>query len=153
MISLVDLIFATCIFVLAMLGHFVGDYLLQNNWMALNKTKRNKLGWLACGTHVVIYATCVMFFLSLSWHDLVYYPIIWLVIAVPHYLIDHYSLASYIMKFKNGVMPLETIEDTTVESIWKAAFTAPVYIVNDNTLHWVMLYFTCWFISKWLLNT
>jgi hypothetical protein len=30
------------------LGHLAGDYLFQNNWMALGKSKHNGLGWLTC---------------------------------------------------------------------------------------------------------
>lgn len=33
--------------VLAIIGHLVGDYLLQNDWMALNKKKAGHLGALA----------------------------------------------------------------------------------------------------------
>lgn len=29
-----------------LLGHLVGDYLVQNDWMALNKSKNNLTGWL-----------------------------------------------------------------------------------------------------------
>ena len=27
--------------------------------------------------------------------------------------------------------------------IWEIAFAAPVYIFNDNTVHWVFLWLTC----------
>lgn len=33
------------------MAHFVGDYLLQNDWMAMNKKKSN----IACTIHVVLY--------------------------------------------------------------------------------------------------
>jgi hypothetical protein len=32
------------------------------------------------------------------------------------------------------------------QNVWKVAFAAPVYIFNDNTIHWVCL----WLTMKWL---
>jgi hypothetical protein len=40
--------------------HFVGDFLLQNNWMALNKSKKLE----ALTVHCLIYSAC---FLFLGW--------------------------------------------------------------------------------------
>ena len=46
-----------------LIGHLVGDYLLQTGWMASNKTKWSLIGWTACILHCVIYtiimACCV----------------------------------------------------------------------------------------------
>jgi hypothetical protein len=39
------LVNTVCIFVLLMLGHFVGDYTFQNDKMALNKARRDSVGW------------------------------------------------------------------------------------------------------------
>lgn len=39
----------------AIVGHLVGDYLLQNDWMALNK----KAATFACSVHCAIWATVV----------------------------------------------------------------------------------------------
>ena len=36
--------------------HFVGDFLLQSDWMALNKSKR----WGALASHVTVYAACFL---------------------------------------------------------------------------------------------
>lgn len=46
----------------ALIGHLVGDYLLQNDWMANNK-KRSSF---ACAVHCVIWATCVCLFAGWS---------------------------------------------------------------------------------------
>lgn len=40
---------------LAIVGHLVGDYLLQNDWMALNK----KSSSLHCAVHCAIWTACV----------------------------------------------------------------------------------------------
>ena len=50
------------------LGHLMGDYIAQNNWMALNKSKYDKLGWVACLTHCVIYTLCVCVFMQ-NWES------------------------------------------------------------------------------------
>jgi hypothetical protein len=132
-------------FAAAMLGHFVGDYLFQNQWMALNKTAKGLLGHLACTVHVLLYTFAIALFVG--WH-----PLFLLVVAVPHWIIDRWSLASYWLTFKNGIAatelwdikPLTPITtDGLQRNVWKLAFAAPVYIFNDNTIHWVCLWFTC----------
>lgn len=40
------------------IGHLVGDYILQNNWMAMNKSKN----WLALIIHSLVYTTAVFLF-------------------------------------------------------------------------------------------
>lgn len=40
--------------VLLMTVHFIADFILQNDWMATNKSKR----WDALALHVAIYAAC-----------------------------------------------------------------------------------------------
>ena len=42
----------------AIIGHLVGDYLLQNDWMALNKKART----LPCLVHCLIWTICVCSF-------------------------------------------------------------------------------------------
>jgi hypothetical protein len=147
------LVLTVCLFVLTIVGHFVGDYLLQNDWMALNKTKRNKLGWQACSLHVILYTLSVVICLSLADKSVFLMWWIWLIIGIPHYLIDHYSLASYIMLWKNGVKPFEVVKDDDpidIKALWKVGFNAPVYILNDNTLHWICLLATCHLMVKFL---
>lgn len=47
---------------LAIIGHLVGDYLLQNDWMALNKKKPGQLGADACIIHCTLWTLAVSFF-------------------------------------------------------------------------------------------
>lgn len=42
--------------VLLLLAHFVGDFLLQSDWMAQNKEKNRK----AMGVHVGLYSLCLV---------------------------------------------------------------------------------------------
>jgi hypothetical protein len=48
---------------LALLGHLVGDYLFQSDWMADNKKKQS----LACLIHSTIWAVCVVLFTGWGW--------------------------------------------------------------------------------------
>jgi len=47
----------------AIVGHLVGDYLVQNDWMALNK----KQSTLHCAVHCVLWTACVCAFAGLGW--------------------------------------------------------------------------------------
>lgn len=43
--------------------HFVADFVLQSDWMAVNKSKNSWLGSKAMGTHILIYTlTLIPFF-------------------------------------------------------------------------------------------
>lgn len=47
----------------ALVGHLVGDYLLQNDWMALNK----KTSTFHCVVHCAIWTACVVLFAWWPW--------------------------------------------------------------------------------------
>ena len=64
-----------------LIAHLFGDYILQNHWMALNKTKNS----VACGLHVLLYTIP---FLLLT-RD----PLALAIIAGTHFVIDRFSLA------------------------------------------------------------
>jgi hypothetical protein len=80
------------------------------------------------------------------------YPLFLLIVAVPHWIIDRWSLATYLLRFKNGYWMKDAWEkaplcaapapDALERNVWKIAFAAPVYIFNDNTIRWVCLWFT-----------
>lgn len=61
-----------------LLVHILGDFVLQSDWMALNKSKRS----IPCLVHVLIYTACFLL-LTTSWKAL-------LVIGVTHFLIDRF---------------------------------------------------------------
>jgi len=46
----------------AIVGHLVGDYLMQNDWMALNKKKPGPWGALPCVVHCWLWTLCVLVF-------------------------------------------------------------------------------------------
>lgn len=130
------------------LGHFVGDYLLQNNWIALNKSKK----WLPCLTHILIYtlAICVATWAFNPW---------WiLVVVLSHLPIDRWSLAEKWLKFTKGrtlegfIKSKQTVikndqiggtlvhnEPCTAMDSLQAGFSTFVYIVVDNTFHILLM--------------
>ncbi len=63
-----------------LLVHLLGDFVLQSDWMAMNKSKRS---W-PCLVHVLIYTSCFLL-LTFSWKAL-------LVIGVTHFLIDRFHM-------------------------------------------------------------
>lgn len=73
--------------------HAIGDYILQSDWMASEKTKR----WLPAFCHALIYSLGFLLFRpSLR---------AWLVIFGTHYFIDRYRLARYVVWAKNFMSP------------------------------------------------
>jgi hypothetical protein len=85
-----------------LLAHLFGDYILQSDWMAQNKTKAD---WPAF-VHALVYSLC---FLPLCFRP-VYTPITfhwlaWMVILLTHFLIDRFRLARYVVWAKNWLGP------------------------------------------------
>src|SRR5208282_820087 len=74
-----------------LLMHLWGDYILQSDWMALNKTK----AWLPAAIHALLYSLA---FLLLR-------PSLgaWCAIFGTHFLIDRFRLARYVVMVKNTV--------------------------------------------------
>ncbi|HVT58578.1 MAG TPA: DUF3307 domain-containing protein [Thermoanaerobaculia bacterium] len=127
------------LFVLALLGHLAGDYLLQTKRMALGKSRPGWSGALLCTAHVLIYtaAVCVM----LSWTR----PMAWLLVFAPHWVIDRWSLAGAWLKLIRG----RTFESAYLSKEpyreFDIAFTSLVYTAVDNTFHlfclWLVILF------------
>ena len=129
------------LFALLVLGHLVGDYLLQNNWMALGKTKS---GWI-CVAHCAVYVVSMT---VITW------PIIhglqWsLFIYATHYPIDRLSLAEKWMTLIRSRSCREYMETgrsriggaINASEALQGGFTAFVYVVNDNAMHLLLMYY------------
>jgi hypothetical protein len=145
---------AVPLFVLFMVGHFVGDYLFQNQWMATQKSQPGRKGHWACTVHVFLYTVAILLFTPAQYAS-------WglaAVIAIPHWIIDRWSLAKYILKWKNGYSMHDVWEkaplcaapapDRLEQNVWKVSFAAPVYILNDNTMHFVCLLWTAAYLVR-----
>jgi hypothetical protein len=64
-----------------LLTHLLGDFVLQSDWMALNKSKHS----IPCLVHVLIYTFCFWLFITHSWPAL-------LVLGGTHFLIDRFHI-------------------------------------------------------------
>lgn len=122
-----------------LLGHLVGDYLLQNNWMALNKHKNDIQGWLTCTVHCVLYTISVCLIMQV-------WTVEWIAIVfISHFVIDKFGLTDKYLKLIRGRSVSVFVEDTKkiyLDSFLaiKAGFTCFVYAVVDNTIHILILY-------------
>ena len=76
--------------------HALGDYVLQSDWMANEKTKR----WAPAIAHAVVY-TAPFALLMPRWEPL-------LLIGGSHLAIDHWRLARYLVWAKNFAAPRAT---------------------------------------------
>jgi hypothetical protein len=115
--------------------HLVGDYIIQNDWMALNKSKR----WWPAIAHVITY-TIPFLLITQSWKALA-------VIGLTHLLIDRFSLAKYMIWAKNQVMaakefryPWKDANFTGYQDTRPLWLTCWLTIVADNTLHLAINY-------------
>ena len=71
-------------------AHFIGDYLLQNDWMALNKKKED----FPCLVHVILYLLPFLF-CKMKWWIL-------LAIGLHHYAQDRSNFIVWLMKIKGS---------------------------------------------------
>lgn len=118
------------------LAHLVGDYIIQSDWMATEKTKRS----VAAAVHALTY-TLPFLFLTQS-------PAALAFIAGTHFVIDRWRLARYVCYWKNLITdPNYWSTDPKPVLSWeacKATGYAPdkpawlavwLLIIADNTLH------------------
>jgi hypothetical protein len=69
--------------------HLIGDFLLQNHWMAVNKKSKGAFGFMVCTIHCALYS--LPFFLIAS-------PIQVSLIFLSHFLIDRWYFVKWYMK-------------------------------------------------------
>jgi hypothetical protein len=76
-----------------LLAHAIGDYILQSDWMAQNKTKANLPAYVHAMTYSLLF--------------LVFRPSIFAFLAIfwTHFFIDRYRLARYVVWAKNWMGP------------------------------------------------
>lgn len=113
---------------LQLIFHAIGDYLIQNDWMALNKKLRTWKGELACQIHCITYALPFKFICS--WEAVA-------VIYVTHYLIDRFNFVGWFLAFRNGVWNVKNFGFSegrpTFITVW-------LYIITDNIFHIICNY-------------
>lgn len=117
-------------FVQMLLGHILGDYFFQTNWMALNKTKKSWLGWKAVLLHTITYTFAVCLFMwTFDWYWIV-------VVFLSHIFIDHYGLAKWFMGTKIKGLPYPKPNDNMnyVSLYWI------IYVAIDNGAHLMLMW-------------
>ena len=105
-----------------LLLHCLGDYVVQSDWMATEKTKRS----LPAFIHVLTYTIPFVFLLGFQWQPL-------LLIGGTHFVIDRWRLARYVCWVKNFIGPKSTehfISDP--EGKWHKNFSVMGCPVNDE---------------------
>jgi hypothetical protein len=103
-----------------LLGHLVGDFIFQNDWMALNKTNSSK----HCLVHSLAYALAV-FLCTFWWLPIWTAPII----AAAHFPMDRWRLARKWMVYVSG------------QKVFAEGIFAPwSVIVVDNVFHLLVLF-------------
>jgi len=70
--------------------HLFGDFVLQNDWMAINKGNYSKHGYLACFTHCLVYSIPFLIIAT---------PLQVSLVFATHFIIDKYGLARRWTKF------------------------------------------------------
>lgn len=141
-----------------LLVHGLADYVFcQSDWMALNKGKFTKEGYIACATHCVLY-TALFLFLTFSWKAL-------LVIGLTHFIIDKFpiiikrtiwlknrlnpkfkfvpfkycNITGYFDDLTNAKTPIDEIKDYGTPRLFTV--TIWLYIITDNLFHLTINYF------------
>lgn len=118
--------------ILALLAHFVGDYILQTHYMATQKTSR----WLPAILHGITYTLPFLF----ATHSVAAL----LVIGLTHIVIDRFRLARHLMWFKNQFAPKEfrpersELKTTGYPASTPAWLSVWLMIIADNTTHVVI---------------
>lgn len=109
----------------AIIGHLVGDYILQNDWMALNKKKSS----LHCAVHCALWTLSVCAFAG--W----WYWQVAVILFATHYAQDRTNIIAWWM-------------DTVGQKSFRTGICAPwSMIVVDNVWHIVTLYA----IARWVI--
>jgi hypothetical protein len=117
--------------------HLLGDYVLQSDWMANNKTKSS----LAALSHTLVYSLPFLM-LTKSAPSPAFAGV---VILVTHFLIDRFRLARFVVFAKNFLSPGEypvwsNCSATGYPSERPAWLAVWLLIAADNTLHLAINY-------------
>lgn len=113
--------------------HGVGDYVLQSDWMANEKTKSS----VPAGCHALVYS--LPFLLICSWEA-------WLVVMATHFVIDRWRLARYVVWAKNFMAPRsywypwKECSGTGYHESRPAWLAVWLMIIADNTMHLICNY-------------
>jgi len=114
------------IFEKILLGHLIGDYLIQSKKMALTKSIKGLNGLKWCSIHCLLYTLAVCLLTATS--D----PIKISLIFMSHFPIDRWSLANKWLKMIRG-------RNLKLASEIDLSFSVIIYVVVDNTIHILLM--------------
>lgn len=132
---------------LQLILHAIGDYLVQNDYLALNKKKPGWHGHLCCQIHCITYSLPFLFIGSWQATFAIY---------LSHFIIDRYHLVECFLALRNGLIkkPYEkygfkytllyqfkNIENFGFGKDRPFAITIWLYIITDNIFHIICNYF------------
>lgn len=124
------------LWIIGFLLHLLGDYLIQNDWMAANKKVPTWTGFITCFVHCATYS--LPFLLILDWT-----AVFW--VFLTHFLIDRWRFIDWFIALKNGRFSIKNFgfpeERPFVVTLW-------LYIIIDNIFHifcnsFIIWYFLC----------
>jgi len=135
-------------FLMAILGHFVGDYLLQTKYMALHKTDSDLNGVRVCFIHCFIYTLSVALLMKQATN-----PWVLGMVFLSHYPIDRWGLGQKWLDLIGGRNFVNDWEPALEYSknlnpghndlkipVIVTSFGCIVYAVVDNTLHILLMW-------------
>ena len=117
---------------LQLLAHLVGDYIFQTDKQAKEKRKSA----FQCAIHAFTYALAFLILRPSSQA--------FAVIALTHWLIDHYDLARYVVRLKNSLgnwserAQYDTATGYPLDTPFAMSFW--LLIITDNTMHLLINY-------------
>lgn len=124
-----------------LVAHFVGDFLLQSDWMATNKSK----SWIALGWHTWVYATTILAVTLLSMPIELAGPF-WTITLVTHFITDAITsritskLWFFRRRYYNEEMPYDASDDWYYIEGRRHWFF--VMIGFDQLIHYITLIYT-----------
>ena len=113
-----------------LLLHLLGDYVLQSDWMAQEKTK----AWWPAFLHALTYTIPFTLLFGFQWEPLV-------LIGGTHFAIDHWRLARYVCWAKNFPAPKAyryswtECFSTGYPQAMPAWLSVWLLIITDNAMH------------------
>jgi hypothetical protein len=131
------------LFAALILGHLIGDYLLQTRGMAMNKTGNTLRCMFHCLVYTVAVSICTWPHINGLWWSML--------VFASHFPIDRWSLADKWLDFIDGRslkhFMVHGKEDIPVSMDYenyhslRGGFTAVVYAVADNTMHLAIMWY------------
>ena len=128
------------IFFRLLMGHLVGDYVLQGKLMATEKEQGYTIqGWFWCLLHCIIYTASICLFLwNFSW-------LLAVGIFASHFFVDKFNLTTLWLKYTGGRTFKDALRELNEQKKpFSIAFACLVYAVVDNTFHFLLMWLVLW---------